>query len=311
MVYTAPMIVSRFFERVRLWVQRTPRSFSGSVLANRLGWQLVRVLFLNGIRRLGSYRMPSELRLYEEQLRNEGVITIPDFLPVNVFAEIYKEYEREVAGRPLRPLASQYIIPESGMTRVGVCHFHPEPQTRLYELLNTHLIRNPMVCKLGAAVVQHEITEYRPPQIFMNKKMGDEYPDLNSDMYFHADVSYPGVKAYLYLVDIDETNGAFRYAKGTHKLTWKRWKWEYRKSIEHAQQRARVKNKKILGDETGRSWHCMTREEERREGIVGTSMTGKANTLVVFNVMGFHRRGDFTSDRPRAFAYAHYRDTVL
>lgn len=304
-------MAQRLLERLARWWRRTPPSFSGPILANVLGWQVLRVLYFNLLHSLRLYVVPKGVKKEAEQLRRDGVLAVPNFLPEDVFADIVREYEQEVKKQPLRPLASKYIVPSSGKTRVGISHFHPEEGTRLRTLLEKHLTQNRFVCDVGSSIVRHPLEAYRPPQIFMNKKMGDEYPDLNSDMYYHADVSYPGVKAYLYLVDIDETNGAFRYAKGTHKLTLKRLWWDYRKSIEHARNRARVNNREILGDETGRSWHCMTRDEEVREGIKGVSMIGKSNTLLVFNVMGFHRRGDFSSDRPRAFAYANYRDTLI
>lgn len=303
--------MQKLLHKIDTWRKRTPPSFTGPIWANILGWQVIRVLFFNLIHRFGSYRVREEAQPHAKKLEEEGVLIIENFLPPEVFSEIQREYQKEVEKHEMVPLASKYVIPAGGKTRVGLVHFFPEEGTRLRELLDTHFIQHPLLRELGAVVVRHEIPSFRPPQIFMNKKVGDEHPDLNSDMYYHADVSYPGVKGYLYLTDVGEDNGAFRFAKGTHKLTLKRLWWDYRKSIEHAKNRARVKNRAILGDETGRSWHCMTREEEKREGIEGTSMVGKPNSLVMFNVMGFHRRGDFQSDRPRAFAYAYYRDAAL
>jgi hypothetical protein len=191
---------------------------------------------------------------------------------------------------------------------VGYSTFTPKEGTKLRELLDTKLFSHPLLFELGSTVVGHRIDTFRPPQIFVNRLMGKDYPDLNSDIFYHADVSYPGVKAFYYLSDTDETNGAFTYAKGTHRITKKRLAWEYQKSIEHAKHRARVNNPRIQGDETGRSWHNLTREEESAMGIKGTPMVGKANSLVVFNVMGFHRRGDFTSDKLREFVLAYYRE---
>lgn len=295
-------------KRLQDWWERTPPAFTGPVWANLLGWQLLRVLFFNLTRTVGTYRRLPEATSYAKTLKEDGIVLIPDFLPRDAFAAIREAYEKESAGVPQKPLASKYIVPKDGKTKVGYGLFVPEEGGRLRTLLDEHLIENPVLRAIGASVVHHDIERYRAPQVFINKKMGDEYPDLNSDIYYHCDVSYPGVKAFLYLSDTDEGNGAFTYAKGTHRLTPKRLLWDYRKSIEHARNRARVRDRSIIGDESGRAWHCLTREEEKREGIRGTSMNGKANALVVFNVMGFHRRGEFSSERPREFVMAYYRD---
>lgn len=302
------MDIAKQWRRAKDWWHRTPRAFTGTVLANRLGWQIVRVLWFNFWRRLGYVPVTEKSRRWAVALERDGAVVIPDFLPESIYREIRAEFEKEARDVPFKGLASKYIMPKDGMTRVGVAHFFPKEGTRLYELLDTHLIKNEMLRELGSVMSHTRIDTFRPPQVFVNQKLGDQYPDLNSDIFYHADVSYPGVKAFYYLSDTNEENGAFRYVLGSHKLTWKRLKWEYRKSIEHAMNRRRVGNPFIQGDELGRSWHCLTRDEEKREGMVGTSMNGKANSLLVFNVMGFHRRGDFSSDKKREFALAYFRE---
>jgi len=297
-----------FVSRFQKWRERTPAAFTGGVLVNILGWQLLRVLWLNVSRSLHWYTPSEEVRAYAEVLKEQGAVLIPDFLPEHIAKEIRAEYERESREVTFQPLASKYIVPADGKTQVEFANFTPQEGTRLRALLDEHVIRNQFLRKLGSSVVRHDIQSYRAPQVFVNKWNGAAYPDLNSDIYYHADVSYPGVKAFYYLSDTDEANGAFMYAKGTHKLSLKRLFWDYRKSIEHAKNRAKTRNPKVVGDVMGRAWHCMTRDEERREGILGTSMNGKANSLLIFNVRGFHRRGEFSSPRLREFVLAYYRN---
>lgn len=294
-------------ERIRRWWERTPPGFSGPVVANVLGWQLIRILWHHLVRGTGWFTPDARYREYADALRRDGVVLIPDFLPAEIFAEVRRAYEEARIGVPFKPLARPYVLPIDKKTRVEVAHFNPAPGSRLYALLDAHVMKSDLLRQLGSTVVGRRIATYRDPQVFVNRKASDTAPDLNSDIFYHADVSYPGVKAFLYLSDTGIDNGAFTYAKGTHRLTLKRFWWDYRKSIEHARNRARVGNKEIMGDETGRLWHNMTRDEEGREGIVGTPMVGRANSVVLFNVMGFHRRGDFTSDRLREFVLAYYR----
>lgn len=289
--------------RVRDWWQRPPKRFSESVFLNVLGYQVLRVLWLN-LLRAGFVGAGSDTKAIAEKLIKQGAIVLPNFLPDEVFKEIRAAYEKAIVSIPEKPLAYPYIVKKTNKTRVSLKHLEPEPGSHLYSLLRTHILESSLLKKLGATVVRRRIGTFRDPQVFWNKKVSDEYPDLNTDIYYHADAPYPGFKAFYYLSDTDEANGAFRYMLESHHLTLKRLWWEYRKSIEWAWQ---MRVSQAPGDETGRAWHCLTRVEEECEGIRGTSMVGKANSLLVFNVMGFHRRGEFTSDRPREFAVAYYR----
>jgi hypothetical protein len=291
--------------RFARWWNRPPAKFTGSVLANRLGWQLIRIFWFNLSRRLGRVPVAPDIQALADTLRTEGVVRIEDFLPPEVFARIRVLYEAQLAETQTKPLASPYIVKAGHKTRIDYARLVPEPGSELHTLLDTHLMKNDFLRRLGATIVHTPIVSYRDPQIFYNKRRDATAPDLNTDIYYHADTSYPGVKAFLYLSDTDTDNGAFTYAQGSHRLTFKRLVWEYRKSIEVA--RARAANARIIGDETGRSWHCLTREEEQREGVRGTAQVGAANTLMMFNVMGFHRRGDIQSDRPREFVLVYYR----
>jgi hypothetical protein len=291
-------------KRFSAWWERPPKDFEDPLWANYLGVAVLKALYRNARKHLGYVPVADDIAPLAKTLERDGIVLIENFLSASVFAEIRAEYEKERARVPLRPHASPYIRKLGHeKLRVSVGHLIPEPGTRLYTLLDAHFIKSDTLTRLGSTVARERITAFRPPQIFVNKKEGDEYPDLNSDIYYHADVTYPGVKAFLYLSDTGTDNGAFTYAKGTHRLSWKRLKWNYWKSIEHAKNRAGGAE----GDVDGRAWHCMTRAEEQREGIVGTSMVGPANSVVMFNVMGFHRRGEFTSDRPREFVLAYYR----
>jgi hypothetical protein len=62
--------------------------------------------------------------------------------------------------------------------------------------------------------------------------------NLHSAGFPHADVNYPTVKVFWYLNDVDESNAAYIYAKGSHKMSLKRLLFEYKLSVRYA------KNKK-------------------------------------------------------------------
>lgn len=99
----------------------------------------------------------------------------------------------------------------------------------------------------------------------------------------HSDTFHPTVKAWLFLDDVTEENGPFTYAPGSHKLSWKRLKWEYKQSLVAAENpnhycakgslRAYPKDIEAMGLQTPKAF------------------TVPANTFVIANTHGFHCRG--------------------
>jgi len=101
--------------------------------------------------------------------------------------------------------------------------------------------------------------------------------------YAHADTFHPTVKAWLFLTDVAEDEGAFSYVRGSHVLTPQRLAWEHETSLAAA-----------------RSDDRETREGSFRIDVAGLEQLGlpqpailgvPANTLVVADTFGFHARG--------------------
>ena len=129
----------------------------------------------------------------------------------------------------------------------------------------------------------------------------DRSPRLGARMArMEAHVHYPTCKAWLYLNDIDERNGAFIFCKGSQKMTPARLAYEYEASIRVARNRHTSSNNGLLRKPTQRQISAMKLRE--------TSMCGKANTLLIANTQGFHRMGEFSDERPREKIYICFRD---
>jgi hypothetical protein len=114
--------------------------------------------------------------------------------------------------------------------------------------------------------------------------------------HLHADVHYPTAKAWLFLHDIDESNGAFVYAKGSQRLTSARLAYEYDASIRAARASRAGTLRRTMPYTVLR---MPTERQMRAMGISETVMGGRSNTLLVASVMGFHRRGEFDEGRSR------------
>jgi hypothetical protein len=112
------------------------------------------------------------------------------------------------------------------------------------------------------------------------------------------------MRAFLYLKPCNDRNAAFVYGKKTHRFSKERLKFEYYDSIKQSVKRTAIK--------------CAPLDEIDEDllneiGHEPTDMVGKANTLVIFNSMGMHKRGRFKELGAREAILIDYRtlDTPL
>ena len=108
---------------------------------------------------------------------------------------------------------------------------------------------------------------------------------------FHHDTFHPCMKCWLFIDDVVENSGAFMYIPTSHKLNWKRIKWEYKMSIT-----ARDAKNRITSRGSTRYSDKDLLELDLPEPH---TFTVKKNTLVLVNVFGIHRRGDSSEKSTR------------
>jgi len=103
----------------------------------------------------------------------------------------------------------------------------------------------------------------------------------------HADTFQPTMKAWLFLEDVGPENGPFTYVAGSNRLSWKRILWEYKRS----------RCARDVHDGYSEKGSFRVEESDLRSlGLPGPQkLAVPANTLVIADTCGFHRRGD-TSD---------------
>ncbi len=99
----------------------------------------------------------------------------------------------------------------------------------------------------------------------------------------HADTFHPAMKSWLFLDPVTSDKGPFTYFPGSHKLTWHRLKWEYKRSIQAG-------NLKDGYSEKG-SFRAYPEDIEELQLAAPKEFTVPANTLVIANTFGFHCRG--------------------
>jgi phytanoyl-CoA dioxygenase PhyH len=136
------------------------------------------------------------------------------------------------------------------------------------------------------------------PPLFFIQAIRQHYMSKGQDPQktIHSDTFHPTMKAWLYLTDVTPENGPFKYIDGSHKLTWSRIKWEYRKS-----------NMTARGQGKGGAFRFNDEDllelgyQEPEPVIV------PRNTLIIANTFGLHCRGPANSKKTRFAIWAHSR----
>lgn len=145
----------------------------------------------------------------------------------------------------------------------------------------------------------------RPPFFFIENlcNHANVVPQPDPQRDFHTDTFHPCVKGWLFIDAADDRNGPHVYVPGSHRLTLKRLKWEYRESLEAC--------KRGEQRQPGRYWDGSFRVSEAdldAMGLKAVALHVPENTLLVGNVYGFHRRGEAREPSRRMTIWMQARD---
>jgi len=258
----------------------------GSTRLNKLGLHVARVVCAAGITRLrywclSSFANKEERRAYDR----DGFVLLENYLPAETFAALNSEV------RNLQDVEVRQCVQGDALTlRVLLTDEVLEKAPACRDLLD----KQSFVRRLKYASARNS----RP--IFYVQKVKSNALDAAADPQrtLHSDTFHATMKAWLFLDDVGDHNGPFTYVPGSHKLSVKRLKWEYQKSIEgSAQENSYGSRGSLRVDES----------ELADLGLVAPkAFKVPANTLVIANTNGFHRRGaaNEVSSRLEIWAYS-------
>lgn len=257
----------------------------GSVLLNRLGLHVARVVLAAAVAQfrytcLALFAPSAQRKAYAR----DGFVVLRDYLP----AEQFEALSREVNN--LQGEVRQCIQGDTLTQRI---------------LLNDQVLGNMPVCNdvlenrslLG--LLKYTSAKNTSP-IFYVQNIKSNVVDAAADPQrtLHSDTFHATMKAWLFLDDVSGRNGPFTYVPGSHRLTWKRLKWEYQNSIQGS----------ALPNSYAARGSLRIDEQTLPELDLPApkAFNVPANTLVIANTNGFHRRGKATdvSSRMEIWAYS-------
>ncbi|SDB16552.1 phytanoyl-CoA dioxygenase family protein [Belnapia rosea] len=242
----------------------------GSAWLNRRGLHIARKRLAHRLAEHRRTRLAPALRPEDiAAFRRDGYLAIPDFLPPALFARMRDELFGQET--PAREFIDGYtltrLIPLDAGTLPGL------PAT-------ARALATPRYRALHDYIGSHRLPPHRFVQTVFSG-VRDAPVDVQS--HFHTDTFHPTVKSWLFLTDVPGDAAGFTYVPGSHRPTRRHLAWERRVSITAAQHADRLTGEGSL------------RIEEARLARLGYAPPRKlavaANTLVIADTAGFHRRG--------------------
>jgi len=266
----------------------------GNRWLNRWGLHVWRIRLAHAITRLRWWVLsPLVSREHRRQLDEQGFVQIENFLPEAEFQRLRAELL--ALDRPDAPGEVRECIQGDTLTLVMLLDrgtLAALPACRAL-VRNTTFRR---LCMYGGA-------HLKAPLVFAQTVKNQYVPggaDPQKD--FHSDTFHPTMKAWLFIDDVDDTNGPFTFVPGSHRPTPERLEWEYAQSLIASG---------AAGEGNRYSAKGSLRLEEKDLAAMGLpppiSFKVKGNTLVVANTHGFHRRGSATGRSSRLAIYASSR----
>lgn len=258
----------------------------GNRVLNRCGLHVFRLLLAHGMTHLRWWLLaPLVGRETRRKFLADGYVTVENCLPPEIFEQVLREAKScdgEVRECVQGDTLTQRILLD-GETLARL------PATRS-ALAEPGLLR---LLKFASS------RNARPLFYFQKIKNGHVAGKPDPQKFLHSDAFHPSLKAWLFLEDVPEEKGPFTFVPGSHKLLGRRLAWEYRRSLEGA----------TMADEYGRrgSMRAEAADLEEMELVEPRLFAVKANTLVVANTFGLHRRGGTEGKCSRLEIWAYSR----
>lgn len=250
----------------------------GNRLLNRLGLHVIRLIMarlITGFRRwILGWKISSAHR---REFRQKGYLRISNILPPDLFKRLQDE------GENCWPEVREVIQGDTTTQLVFL------DQDRLKQLPATRMLCDSSSVKSLLNYVASNAIRPWPHFLRICNRGGE----INNDpqKHFHSDTFHPTMKAWLFLEDVTTDKGPFQYVEGSNRLTLKRLLWEYRQSIQGrdlSERYAARGSLRIAENELAslNLFHIQTFDVP-------------ANTLVIADTSGFHRRGEAATDSTR------------
>ncbi len=241
-----------------------------------------------------------------DTLAREGCLQIPDFLPQACFEALQREAEQAVAraaeARPIgrnKRLGYQSKRPFAG----GFDRFDGGTLNRFLRIdpgsmpAAERFSRDPRLTACARTLIGLP-TDPSHLEIYLTVHGAESRtPDLQKVL--HRDTFFRALKFWYFLRPVGPEDGPFVYVPGSHRLDRPRLQWEQAMANEAIATRAMPN--------LGGSFRIRESDLPSLGLPAPVTFACPANTLVLADVLGFHRRGDAPAGRQRLGLYGWLR----
>ena len=236
-----------------------------SSLLNRMGMQVFRTVAAKTLYKFRPAKVDASVQSHVEELKREGMIVIPNFLPEDVFESVQKECMTAL---------DQETIPnkihDHGATKVKIARLNECPPENFRNTLQFY--KSPLIKNVFQAA---EKKQFSPAAAMWGAEHVVQGPadEEDREASLHSDIFYNTHKCWLYLTDVEEKDGPLVFVRRSHKTSIAQLKRIYHHSIDPEHNSRRI-----------------SQEELEQLGLKEEIMASPKNTLVIANTCGYHRR---------------------
>lgn len=282
----------------------------GSPYLNRHGlhrWRMKAAQSCVGIRRSLARRYGKLMDDAVQQLHAEGYAVVGNFLALDEFEALAGE-----VGAAFRAAESKQPVHENRIQGFGRKLRFPGGFDRydggtLNRFLEINPEKHPAAARFARDARLDPLTSAicgkphnpRKTHLYLTVHGSEQSnPDLQKVM--HRDTWFSSMKFWFFIRPVTPDDGPFVYVPGSHLLTAERLEWEQQIANQAATGQASADNQ-------GGSFRISDGELSRLGLPEPVTITSAANTLVIANTLGFHRRGCARPDTRRLAVYGWHR----
>ena len=248
-----------------------------SPLANKLGVPVLRTIVANMLIQLRRYKNCRPRNDYEAELIKNGIVVIPDFLPTEDFKQLKQEFDVMISQ------SENVKVVQKGSLQINIRCVKNNEYGEFPAIQK--LARNEQLIRLISVGEGLKVVDQLKRFNLETSRFGDPDQDIDNNIPFHADVHFHAHKVLFYMNDVTEEDGPFTYCKNSHKNNFDRLWFEFRRGQLQDAHKEGWRIERHLDKGFFKNYFKKLLKQKYK-------VTSPANTLIIANVHGFHKRGE-------------------
>lgn len=278
----------------------------GSRILNQLGVHIYRIRLAKLASNMRSKLSGYDSSQWTESLDKNGYVVIPEFLPQADFESLYVQLKQQTMESlrdfPLKPSQTKGFGAKQEFSG-GFDRYDGSTLNRFLEIKNSNdasirlFTQDPRLDSLCRKVSGFRLDANR--LLVYLTVHGDMKDNPDRQKVLHRDTFHSSLKFWYFLEDVKDEDGPFVYVPESHKMNGKRLEWERHQALVSC---GALDDSNSL-NHGGGAFRVHESDLKEMGYPEPQSLPVSANTLVLADTNGFHRRGDSISGSQRLALY--------